>query len=79
MVLLLQTHDNFNISLYGTPMQEVTISFSWGDTRMSASMESILGGYDDPRAGKYWDPAADATLPAATLLFLIKELEMVLY
>ena len=33
---------------------------------MSASMESILGGYDDPRAGKYWDPVADASLVAAT-------------
>jgi hypothetical protein len=62
--LITTNADNFNISLYGSPMQEVTISFSWGDTRMSASMESILGGYDDPRAGKFWDPATDATLPA---------------
>ncbi len=53
--LITTNADNFMISLYGTPFQEVTISFSWGDTRMSASMESILGGYDDPRAGKYWD------------------------
>ena len=52
------------LSLYGDPFHEVTIGFSWNDTRMSASMESILGGYDDPRAPKYWSPVADASLVA---------------
>ena len=29
---------------------------------MSATMESILGGYDDPRVSKYFAPVADASL-----------------
>ncbi|WP_138989624.1 SusD/RagB family nutrient-binding outer membrane lipoprotein [Larkinella sp. C7] len=33
-----------------------TIS-GWGEFRMSASMESILKGYDDPRIGIYFQPA----------------------
>ncbi|MDJ1466629.1 SusD/RagB family nutrient-binding outer membrane lipoprotein [Xanthocytophaga flava] len=31
---------------------------SWGEFRMSAAMESVLKGYDDPRIGKYYSPAA---------------------
>ncbi len=31
------------------------IDNSWGDIRMNASMESILVGYEDPRAEKYFD------------------------
>ncbi len=62
--LITSNGDNFMLSLYGQPFHEVTICFSWNDTRMSASMESILGGYDDPRAAKYWAPVADASLVA---------------
>ena len=62
--LITTNADNMMLDLYGRPFHEVTICFSWNDTRMSASMESILGGYDDPRAGKYWDPVADASLVA---------------
>jgi hypothetical protein len=29
----------------------------WGEFRMSASMESIMKGYADPRIPKYWEPA----------------------
>lgn len=29
----------------------------WNEFRMSATMESVLGGYDDPRLSKYWAPA----------------------
>ncbi|MBL7699121.1 MAG: SusD/RagB family nutrient-binding outer membrane lipoprotein [Chitinophagaceae bacterium] len=28
----------------------------WGEFRMSASMESIMKGYSDPRIPKYWEP-----------------------
>ncbi len=35
------------------PLQ--TIDNSWGDIRMNASMESILVGYNDSRAGSYFD------------------------
>lgn len=62
--LITTNADNFMLSLYGDVFHEVTICFSWNDTRMSASMESILGGYDDPRAPKYWDPVSDASLVA---------------
>ncbi|MCL6294483.1 SusD/RagB family nutrient-binding outer membrane lipoprotein [Jejuia spongiicola] len=60
---LIETNgDNFMVSLYGAVFPPVTISFGWGDTRMSASMESILIGYDDPRISKFFDPATDDTL-----------------
>jgi hypothetical protein len=36
-----------------------TISTAWGDTRMSADMESIMNGYDDPRIAKYFKESAD--------------------
>ena len=35
------------------------IGYEWSDTRMGAPMESILGGYSDPRIGKYFNPATD--------------------
>ena len=62
--LITTNSENFMISLYGRVFQEATISFAWGDTRMSASMESILGGYSDPRAEKYWAPVTDMSLVA---------------
>lgn len=31
----------------------------WGEFRMSASMESVLQGFDDPRIHEYFDPAVD--------------------
>lgn len=34
------------------------IDNSWGDIRMNASMESILVGYNDSRAGSYFDESA---------------------
>lgn len=54
--------DNFMVSLYGDVFPPVTISFGWGDTRMSATMESVLIGYNDPRISKFFDPATDASL-----------------
>ncbi|MCF3112181.1 SusD/RagB family nutrient-binding outer membrane lipoprotein [Niabella sp. CC-SYL272] len=35
------------------------IGYEWSDTRMGAPMESILGGYNDPRLPKYFEPATD--------------------
>lgn len=60
--LISANSENFNINLYGSVYHPVTISFGWGDTRMSASMESILIGYEDPRITKFFDPATDNTL-----------------
>jgi hypothetical protein len=62
--LITSNADNMMLDLYGDIYHEVTIAYAWSDTRMSASMESILGGYDDPRAPKYWAPVADASLVA---------------
>ncbi len=38
------------------PLETIT---DWGEFRMSATMESILKGYNDPRISVYFDPAAD--------------------
>lgn len=35
----------------------VTFNSSWNDTRMNASMESIMGGYEDPRLAVYFQPS----------------------
>lgn len=37
------------------PLETIT---AWGEFRMSAAMESVLKGYDDPRLGEYYDQAA---------------------
>jgi hypothetical protein len=34
----------------------------WGEFRMSASVQSIMNGYDDPRVPKYWEPAKNTGL-----------------
>ena len=35
-----------------------TISGAWGDVRMSADMESIMGGYSDPRLATFFNTSA---------------------
>lgn len=35
------------------------IGYEWSDTRMGAPMESIMGGYSDPRIPHYFNPAKD--------------------
>ena len=60
--LILTNADNFNISGYGRKFHEAVICFEWGDTRMSASMESILIGYKDPRIHAFFDPVQDMSL-----------------
>lgn len=44
-------------STFIDPLQ--TITHAWGDIRMSADMESIMGGYNDPRLAKYFATSAD--------------------
>lgn len=60
--LIASAGDNFKIKLYGGFFPPARIAHGWGDTRMSATMESVLIGYDDPRISKYFDPATDDTL-----------------
>ncbi|HVI46103.1 MAG TPA: SusD/RagB family nutrient-binding outer membrane lipoprotein [Chitinophaga sp.] len=39
-----------------------TINNDWHDINMGAPMESIMGGYNDPRLPKYFVPATDAAV-----------------
>ena len=57
--LIAANEDNFYILNYDGFFRPARICFGWGDTRMSATMESVLGGYADPRVSKYYDPATD--------------------
>ena len=41
--------------VYNNPI--ATISNAWGDVRMSADMESIMGGYADPRLAVFFNPS----------------------
>jgi hypothetical protein len=62
--LITTLDDAWNLSLYGGPFKPGRVCFGWGDTRMGAAMESVLGGYEDPRVDKFFDPAADNSLYA---------------
>ena len=62
--LITTLDDSWYLSLYGGPFRPGRIAFGWGDTRMGAAMESVLGGYEDPRVDKFFDPAAEASLYA---------------
>ena len=60
---LIETNDDsWDIFLYDGFFKPARICFGWGDTRMSATMESVLVGYEDPRIEKFFDPATDDTL-----------------
>lgn len=45
--------------LYMHPLYEISRLFNAGEARMSASMDSYLNGYEDPRRAVYFTPAAD--------------------
>lgn len=52
--------DNFVVK-GGTYFHPLTAISQWGDISISANIESILGGYDDPRLSAYALPAIDGT------------------
>lgn len=52
----LETDDFMITHVFNHPIS--TVSQGWGDILMGAPMESILGGYSDPRMEKYFLPAA---------------------
>lgn len=52
--------DNAMILTTGNNLNPYAIITQWGEYRMSATMESVMQGYDDPRAPEYFTPA-DAT------------------
>jgi len=60
--LIVTNDDSWDIFLYDGFFKPARICFGWGDTRMSATMESVLIGYEDPRIEKFFDPATDDTL-----------------
>ncbi|WP_346858043.1 SusD/RagB family nutrient-binding outer membrane lipoprotein [uncultured Draconibacterium sp.] len=62
--LIVTNEDNFNVSLYGSKLYLAVICFEWGDTRMSAGMESFMVGLKDNRISKYFSPATDESLYA---------------
>lgn len=59
--LLNSNADNFNIAL-GSNHPLNVMNNEWGDVRLGAPVESIMGGYADPRLPKYAVPADDATV-----------------
>ena len=44
-------------SLKGADFNGLSVMSDWGEFRMSAAMESVLKGYEDPRMGVYFQPA----------------------
>lgn len=44
---------------YFHPLYEIAFSFNAGEVRMSASMDSYLNGFEDPRRSAYFRPATD--------------------
>lgn len=56
--LLESTSDNCFIKL-STDHPLNIITTTWSDTRMHANIESILGGYNDPRLAKLFEKATD--------------------
>ena len=62
---LIETNDTNFIVDTGLAHPLVTISVAFADTRMNASMESILKGYQDPRISTYFTPIADPEITTA--------------
>ncbi|MEO9967044.1 MAG: RagB/SusD family nutrient uptake outer membrane protein [Reichenbachiella sp.] len=60
--LIADNEGNFTLSESVGDHPLNTINNGWGDIRMSAEMESILSGYEDPRMAAYFEPATDASL-----------------
>lgn len=57
--LISNANDDFFISLYSAQFHPSVIAYSWDDTRMSATMESVLIGYEDNRISSFFEPATD--------------------
>lgn len=51
--------DNAYLLTFVASKNPFTTITNWGEFRMSALMESILEGYEDPRIGEYFSPAAE--------------------
>jgi hypothetical protein len=51
--------DDAYLRVSGVNYNGYTRQSGWNEFRMSATMESVLGGYNDPRLPKYWQPAVN--------------------
>lgn len=60
--LLATNADNFMINFGENNHPLNVFNNEWADIRMGAPMESIMGGYDDPRLPKFFEPATDAAV-----------------
>jgi len=56
--LLSENSQNCSVGLSVSHPLNVIVN-DWSDTRMGAPMESIMGGYNDPRISKYFQKATD--------------------
>ncbi|WP_242203088.1 SusD/RagB family nutrient-binding outer membrane lipoprotein [Aestuariivivens insulae] len=57
--VFLTNDDNASVVVDDTNRNPLETITDWGEFRMSATMESILKGYDDPRISAYFAPAID--------------------
>jgi len=56
--LITNNADNAYLSVSNNTPNPLGYISDWGEFRMSAAMESVLKGYDDPRMQKFFNPAA---------------------
>ena len=57
--VMLANEDNAAVATNAVSFHPLNQITAWGEFRMSALMESILKGYDDPRISAYFAPALD--------------------
>ncbi|MFK5972495.1 MAG: SusD/RagB family nutrient-binding outer membrane lipoprotein [Flavobacteriaceae bacterium] len=57
--VMLSVSDNATMLTTSTSPNPINTITNWGEYRMSAAMESVLKGYEDPRMPVYFSPAAD--------------------
>jgi hypothetical protein len=60
--LIVSNSDNLMLSNNGRRFLPARVGLGWGDAKMSATMESVLIGYEDPRLEIYFQPVSDASL-----------------
>ncbi|RFS19852.1 SusD/RagB family nutrient-binding outer membrane lipoprotein [Chitinophaga silvatica] len=59
--LLMEPEDNFAVNITPVTHPLNIMCYTWADLRMSAPMESILTGYEDPRLSSYFLPTEAGT------------------
>ena len=60
--VMLSNADNASLLTTAASFNDYNRITAWGEFRMSALMESILVGYDDPRLPQYFSPAVNGDL-----------------